>query len=104
MLTVPVRKLAGIAILAVSALVGCAQADPQLEADLARAFSSTKNPLGLGLPKEQATCAAKVYAESDLSDEYLQALAAGKRVKASAADQGELTKLGAKLASECLAS
>lgn len=60
--------------------------------------------MGLGLPKEQAECAAEIYVDSDLSKEYLRALADGKQPKASIDDQNELANLSARMATECLAS
>lgn len=91
-----------LAIVALLALVACGKADPKIESELADAFASQESPLGLGMPPEQAKCAANLYAESGLSAEYLQALANGTPTKVTKADREELDELTAKLAAECL--
>lgn len=95
-------KAIAVTLAAALLLAGCSEPDPAIQSDLEKVFASAKNPVGLGLPKKQAECAAKLYAESSLSQEYLQALAAGKKTKTSQDDREELADLTAKVATDCL--
>ena len=76
------QQLARFAVLAVLLLAaGCGGGDKPSERALSDAvyegdsFSSTINDFGESAAREMATCAAKTWRDSDISGEYLKAIA-----------------------------
>jgi hypothetical protein len=85
-------------------LAGCgSSADPREVADVASRFTSSANPVALGMPGWQAKCRAEVFLESDLSRKALASVRAGHEPQISSPrDAKVMHELADTLAEKCL--
>lgn len=81
---------------------GCSGADPAEVSEVVNHYSGSSNPLAVPLQKEQATCRAEVYLESDLSESALEDVRQAKTPRPRNDKDGEILRELAGELAECL--
>ena len=103
-----VRHTAGLALALLTGLValsGCSGADPKDVAQIADADSASDGPLAIPLDQDLAECRARIYLESDLSDEAIAAIKQGEPPAPKTKEDIEvLTQIAEDIATTCIGS
>ncbi|MBM9462832.1 hypothetical protein JL108_05175 [Aeromicrobium sp. YIM 150415] len=86
----------------VGSLAACGGSDRPSQQEIADSLSSGDSALGTAVPEEAADCFAKVFHESDLSDDALQSLIEGDEdFEASDEDKEAAEDVQTDLLEEC---
>lgn len=92
-----------VIIFSALALSACGTtADPEQVDTLTTVLTSEKSPLGMPLPKDQASCLARVYLESDLSEKALDNLRAGKPLAPVTEDDTQVIQKISRKVADCM--